>query len=292
LHALLGNAIALFLVEVLQDAVKEVSSISATEECRSLYAKLLQKQEEDYSRVLDKHIPSDLEIDVARIFNSDKVNDVAKATLFKSRAFCHTALNPAELRFRGLLTETNETAQGYDKGISEQIIIATENPTEFYKTSAAFVNEKRPGEMVLSYDPNRRQDHCPEPLQQDYRDFFRVSTAQGWQSLTLPNDSEISYFGIDPSQLQGIVIVCPTLCHPWRCDTNELYEDFSKQNVKIEVNKAPVLDLSPIDSCYFLKGTRGHYWKPNNEGRYTVRVRVDDEEHKYRYARLSSIIIL
>ena len=62
--------------------------------------------------------------------------------------------------------------------------------------------------------------------------------------------------------------------------------------MKMEVNGVPVVEASNMDNCYALKHKDGHIWKPNKQGKYEVKVKVEKGKEDMNYIKFSSFILV
>jgi hypothetical protein len=148
-QGLMGNIAAFFLFDVLEDALKEIGSRS-TVSGATLYTQLQALEDAGYEAFVNAPISDAL-------INSLPEDDRAKFNFehfFKGHVFCHTALLPAEIRHKGILTESTKTGFfDYDKG---------------YAKSFALANANLEDTMLLVYDEDDRQV-CPVPTNMDFK---------------------------------------------------------------------------------------------------------------------------
>ena len=273
-QALMGNLMALFLLEVLDDALKEI--VKSSVDPASLLQSLKEKEDEDYAKFLSTPIdPSAFH----RCLPESEREGFDFELMVKGHTFCHTARVPAEIRHKGILTESSQTGfTTYDKGTSMTEAKANPNTGE---------------QLRLVYDPSGRQN-CPVPTNVDYKDFFYVNGAEGWKKLILPNDSELNVYGTGTGEpLKGLVAICLTLC-PWgKCPSGALTrEDYSEGKFEVSVNGETVETITPFQECDLLKSsTTGYIWQPNADGRFAVGARITDAATPVSYLRISAIIV-
>lgn len=92
MQALQGNMLALFMGELLLDAVSEIAALPTSEDKSALFDKLTAEEEAAYKKVLSADIPEEV-TDVARWFMKDAgASDLNPVDIYKHRSFCHTAL--------------------------------------------------------------------------------------------------------------------------------------------------------------------------------------------------------
>ena len=69
-------------------------------------------------------------------------------------------------------------------------------------------------------------------------------------------------------------------------------EELAKMpKVEITVNGEQVVEASDMHTCYLLKNKNGHVFKPNKDGKYEIKVRVEENED-YSYIRFSSFVLV
>jgi hypothetical protein len=72
--------------------------------------KLDKEEENDYKRIFDSAVPDSFRSDLNKW--SEKAGDLDVDHFLKEPSFCHAAIFPSEIRFRGFLTD-NFTATGH-----------------------------------------------------------------------------------------------------------------------------------------------------------------------------------
>jgi hypothetical protein len=269
---MVGNLLALSLMELLDDAVEMIDSRGSDPEV--LFNELLKQHQADDNNFLNAPLP-DNAIDVFKGDNPNKdttsipPTDIDLETLFRGPSICHTGRLPAETRFLGILTESNE------KGF-----------LDFYKGQPTGwkipLPEVQDGMIPLVYDANAHGHPCPVGAGYDFPDFFYVHESYGWSKLVVPNAREKAVYGPKNNQaLKGYIEVCWKAC-PWgKCAEKIVNHDRIRQDKttgEIKVNDQPVIDLTNFGSCVFLKGTQGHVWQPNANGQYEISVRTTLEK--------------
>jgi hypothetical protein len=288
MHALVGNSLALFLAELLKDAVKDIALMSSDEDLQSVVNSLIADEKEDYARVLNSPIPDKLSPIANWMTGEDQekifAGSLSFRELYRRRSFCHTALLPAEIRFNGLLTQSPKAGlTSYDTGIPQPK--PEDTPPEVDS-----------GEMRLAFDPNERQNDCPYTLIIDYKDFFFLSSVEGWKTLSLPNDDEAKYYNVDTSEILGLIIICLIGCDWGKCKDGDLRNDFDKGPLTMLVNDAKVVEYTKIGICWALKGEGAfpYKWAPNAAGKYEIKARLDYPANSgpFSFVRFSSFIIV
>jgi hypothetical protein len=187
-HALKGNQLTLFMMEVIHEALQEIETKGS--DPNALLVELQKQEDDDYKQFKEADLP-DL-VDKAL----PKVDDVPVEILFKEPNMCHTARLPAEARFKGILTESDQTGfESYDKGTAMNEVASTQNPG---------------GKMRLTYDPAARSGCVAE---KDFKDFYYISQKhEGVSTIFLPNAREKAEYGTPGKPLRGIVSICFAAC--------------------------------------------------------------------------------
>jgi hypothetical protein len=233
--------------------------------------------------------------------------------LAKSRSICHTALLPAEIRNKGILTETymnNDTTDSliFDTGIEFEQAMANLNHDD-YSIRVVYQDQDR---YRIRTSPNLTQDHidCPYKTFIDYKDSFLLHYGEGWKSLILPNDAELKVYGghmvrwnesatnnNDKQQqqqqyrFQGYIMICfLTICPYHNCPPNSLKarEAYQKQQLLLQVNNISVTELIQIKECDLLAHNESIVWPLHPiTGKYHIQVKVLEENY---FLRISSII--
>jgi hypothetical protein len=261
---MVGNMLGIWLTDIMEDALKELVSKRPDP---SLLDQLRGFEIADQNSFMKHELPTKA---LEGLITPD---DVDREMLFRGPNTCHTARLPAETRHQGILTESALVGEdSYDKGIELQLSIN---------------NIPEDKSMQLVYDEGERQV-CPVPLNKDYKDYFYVRDTHGWSQLTLPNNAEIKAYGIGES-LSGVIAICFASCDWGKCDKGNIRRDeFHEGMAEMEVNGVKVANLTKFDDCEFLKHSDGHVWKPNSDGRFQIRAKVNTEKS---FLRFSSIVI-
>jgi len=59
--------------------------------------------------------------------------------------------------------------------------------------------------------------------------------------------------------------------------------DIASGAAEIEINGQPVVGLTDIHLCHFLRGEQGHYWPLSAESRFEIRARVTQSQSSLRF---------
>jgi hypothetical protein len=263
-NALSGNLLGLWLTNMMEDALKEL----ATERPDPALLDQLRALE-----VADRKVFMSRELPMSILKGLMIPSDVDPEMFFRGPNICHTARLPAEIRHLGILTESSLVGEdSFDKGI---------------EVETAKNNTPEDKSMQLVYTEGARQS-CPIPLEKDYKDYFYVAKTHGWSQLTLPNNAEIKAYGTS-KPLRGVIAVCFAYCKGAKCTAEDIQSTHIHAGMaEMEVNGVKVTTLTAFDRCSFLRHVDGYVWKPNSEGRFRIRAKVDKVKS---HIRLSSIVI-
>jgi hypothetical protein len=280
MHALEGNALALFLMSALIDALKELVE-NDTIDPEVLLAQL--KSEED--QLYESFVKADLPGSAYAFYGlkeEDKDPDVDVNLLLKSPSICRTARVPAQSRYLGYVTNTNHVGsyapvgeETYDLGTSKQEADITDAE----------------GVMRLVYNL-KDGDHevCPVLVKPDYKDFFLALQMDGLVKLTFPNEAERKAYRFDQSKYKGLIGIFLGNCDWGKCKPGEMeMKHFEKGLWEVTVNGKPVKSLVNFGfNCIILKGDDGIYWKPSANGDYEIGIKVKEP---LGFLRLSSVVL-
>jgi hypothetical protein len=263
---MVGNLLGVWITNIMEDALKELAQNEPPRP--SLLNQLRALEVADRQSFMSHELPTKILEDLPI------PDDVDRDIFYRGANFCHTARLPAETRHQGILTESVLVGEdSYDKG------------TEMRDAIQSLPDDSS---MQLVYEQNDRQI-CPIPLNKDYKDFFYVRGTHGWSQLTLPNNAEKAAYGSGEA-LRGVVAVCFSTCDWGHCPTGNLVrDDIVDGKAEIRVNGIRVTNLTKFDNdCNFLKNNDGHVWKPNSDGLFQLRVKVNEERS---FVRFSSIVV-
>jgi hypothetical protein len=276
-----ANLLALYMANTMVDALKDLVKNHGRKEPRALYAILKAEEDVEYAKFHASTVP-----DVSENFVSEELvqGGLKSHFLHRNKAICKTALLPAKSRYLGILTESNKKGDfhGFDEGID--VNYATKQPP---------IDEKDKGSMALVFDNKARQSSCPVDLQVDYKDYFYATQDWGWASLKFPNNAEIEEYAPDGFNPAGVVMLCFYKCDWGRCPEGEVDAEngIGEGKWKLELNGQPVQNLTRMDQCFGVRTKEGYLHKPNENGRYELRVWIG-KEHETNFIRLTSIIVL
>jgi hypothetical protein len=285
-HALLGNLIALFLMEVLYDALRIIQArqeesndhnISST--ARQMLEELQKQEDAEYNLYQQSDLPplSERNVQWPNELQKKKVLSI----IYKHPSFCHTARVPTVIRHEGILTMSQQKGVfDYDKGIE-------------LNEAREMVSYPVDNTIPLVYDQSVRQK-CQYNIQIDYRDFFYLHGKQhGDSMLLLPNAEEQRVYRKAGEATKGIVAICFSGCDQGGCPKEAIRgQGLREGKVLFHINNVPVTNVTlfgETEDCYLLTNEEhGPYWKANDNDQYEIRGRVQDPELDMR---ISSLII-
>lgn len=257
-HGLRGNYLALFLIQILEESLKDIMSSPDLDDMRM---ELQSQEKADHEEFLGSELPPYSNQWPAPESQADKIRRI----LYKGSNFCHAAELPAEIRYKGILTESE--------------------PVDMFNLPPEFPTP--PNGLRIAPDKWNRQT-CTVPLNMDYADHFYIHNSDGWKEMTLPNDREVEEYGTNEPP-KGLLSICHTRC-PWnKCPPEYIMGGVQAKAIEIEVNGVPAISEFPIDKgCFLLENTGGYFWKPDPNGKFTFRIRVNGAR---KYSRFGYFII-
>lgn len=238
--------------------------------------------------------------------SKEKMKDMSMEKFLKDPSFCHTALLPAEIRYKGFLTENFEETGGpwdqvYEKATMHSKVISVE------KDGIGFPNPKVGHETdMLLNSADAEWEVCNEDLiHVDHKDFFYISSVEGWRSMTIPNEASKKYYTeYDAQKSNGWVYVCPSRCDWGKCKSGDARDQFMNGtmttadygSIEFEVNGVKVTDTACMRECCLLlhddpTDAGKMKWTPTANGQYEIKVQISNAQ-TYAYFRVSSFILL
>lgn len=285
MQALTGNIMALFLSEMLLEAIDDLSNSTTTTTNRhDLLVQLQEEEHQDYARFLASPAPDASQLEKVPL-DADLLSEQNVSVFFRSPSICHGATLPSMSRYLGILTESNETGVHDDEYFRGMHI----------KEAKTLGKEEEETTMPLVWDnAEEKETKCPLEIQRDHKDYFYISKKMGARTLTVPNAAELQAYGRTSdgdSKLHGIVVLCQIRC-PWRrCPKGAMrQEDIRNGDVQLEVNEKRVQNITAFgNECFVLRGENGHRLPPNDDGQFVLRAKV---KRKDSLLRISAMIIL
>lgn len=277
-HAIHGNAIALFLIDALVEALEDLAAKTYNPAVLMRQLKL----EEDLDVASESGLPDALNATMSGIDNG------------RSPSLCHTGLLPAESRYLGLATGTpHQTGNvNFYKGLEREKV------KQQARNASSLAPKTEPRQMKLVFIEAERDHLCPLPTAQDFKDHFFATSRDGWTSVTFPSKAELEYFksslGFKPN---GVLMLCFRGCDWGNCPEGDIQLDgFKKGKLKLEVNGVEVTDLVQVDQCNLLRHKDGFNFIANNEGQYELLAEVGlwnaTRPDILSYTEITSLIVL
>ncbi|KAL7571142.1 hypothetical protein ACA910_014746 [Epithemia clementina (nom. ined.)] len=278
-HALYGNLLTLFWIELVDDALKYVAERGS--DPRALVRTLDIQEEQEFQPMRSRNVSN------LKFVEQDlgDIEDIPTEVIYWNPNYCHTARVPSQIRYLGILTESEEKGgpDSYDHGSELNEVRSTTNDI-----------------MPLAWDKGLYQEFCQNyRVVIDYQDFFVVNSL-GWSKLVLPNPAEIATYG--PVQqnpvLLGYISICLASCG-WSCPASVLVQkDLDNvttihSRVSMQVNGVDVERYTRFvgldgATCQFLKHSGGHKWAANENGLYEIRAKTLESPN---YLRISAFVI-
>jgi len=291
-HALIGHALALFLTDVLLGTLQDLLSEHHQFEENTLLLSQLQQEDIDlHNNFTNAELPElhKVLVNLTEVKVTDTEPKIDASLFFKGRSMCHTARLPSQARYHGILTDPDEVGQPAPVG-EETYYVGVEDGDA--KETATENSEIR----IVYTVYRERETNCQGVLvKPDHPDYFFTSSLDGWTTLTFPNDAEKQFYGYDPSQHEGIIIihwkVCDVRGHP-KCPVGVLKAvDLSKEWI-MKINGQTVSKMIDIGSViglvdrgneaagpFMVKGENGFRFVPDSNGQYKIEIKVTKEDH-------------
>ena len=236
-HALNGHTLAFTVLEVVAQALQAMAQDEPANETleqkqerlTNSVRQLNDEEQSDYDRMFQSPVPDNLlkymdstqwmgdnkDADVTAA-NKEKMKDIPFESFLKEPAFCHTALLPAEIRYKGILTENfAETGdvldQVYEKANKQSRIQAAEKDG-----GAPFLNPQKPTQLLLNSKDDEWETCDEDLIHIDHKDYYYISSTEGWRTLTIPNEASKQYYTeYQAPNSKGWIFICPSRCKIW-----------------------------------------------------------------------------
>ena len=246
-------------MEIMEDAIAKLENYQG--DLRDLYDKLSAQERAHFEK-----FESEAEI---RYTKEWKLKNVEAMELMRSKTYCRTALLPAETRYNGLVFDKPAKRDWFD----------------YRKGWQKWAVEAKPSrKMLLTRISKKKGDKCSVPLNIDDRDFFSaMQIHEGYQTITIPNDSEVNYYG--KHKPKGIIMVCAQTCGQ-ECKGSKLLgpDAIARPNqVHLKVNGQMVGHVTKVDNCFLLQQQDGSLHWPSQDGRYTIEADVMGWKKELRF---------
>ena len=280
-HAIDGHSLALFMIQYLIDALKELN-LQEEKDPEKLLAALKKEDEESHESFVNADLPENV-----KIFQPKEGEDdygIDDNIFFKGPSICRTGRLPAQSRFLGYMTNNGKAGgvapvnkEEYDTGISERLA----------KQTASESNEEM--RLVFTEDGKERDARCTELLKPDYKDFYYSHANDGLTKLVFPNEAEKKAYRYDTSNFKGLLIIFISSCDWGKCQAGDLREDaLEKGELEMFVNGKVVKSFVNVGGAQMLVGEEGVFWEASSNGDYEIGVRAKKPES---YFRLSGVIL-
>ena len=274
-----GHALALFITEVLIDALSDLSNHTLSDPLE-LLVELRKAEDLQYEQFLQAEIP-DLK---NQIFSpQDKAAPDPSLdidSLWKRPSLCRTGRTPAQSRYLGYTTNSDKVG-----GIT--IVGSEEYDTAISIPQARDASAAQGGALVLVDDGEH--EYCQGAVvKPDYKDYFYAEKSFGWTTLSIPNEKEKNAYAYNPSQVLGLILVALVPCDWGKCEKGDM-RSYGEDEVEIKVNGLPVTEVVDFGlGVSALKGEDGIYWKPDENGAFVLSFLLKKNKG---YIRISSVII-
>ena len=282
-HAASGHGLALFLMDALLSTLQDLSE-HQIEDTRLLLSQLQQEDEDLHTNFTKAELPD---------FHKNllKVDELAESEpkfntsfFYKRRSMCHTGRLPSQIRYQGILTDTDKVGQQAPVGEEKYY-------TGFDKSEAKKISTEN-GTMRLVYEMHKERENCPGYIvKPDYPDSFFTNHLDGWTKLTFPNEAEKKAYGYDPTHYEGIFILHGKGCSWGKCPKGFLtpVEDHAEKHWEMKINDQLVSTVIGIGAgAAVVKGENGILFTPNSNGQYEIEIRVNKDES---YLELSDFVL-
>eukprot|EP00531_Pseudo-nitzschia_arenysensis_P006636 CAMPEP_0116130070 /NCGR_PEP_ID=MMETSP0329-20121206/8260_1 /TAXON_ID=697910 /ORGANISM="Pseudo-nitzschia arenysensis, Strain B593" /LENGTH=783 /DNA_ID=CAMNT_0003624377 /DNA_START=18 /DNA_END=2369 /DNA_ORIENTATION=+ len=323
-NAMLGNAMALFLTEMLVGAVREIEETLFAEDSEvtpdEFLAKLLQEEDAHRERLFGAQA-SQLPPSYQKVYWYNNTSDdwknynkeetlgletgsedfqakwsaLDREALFHGPSMCHTARVPSQTRFFGHLTNQPEL-----KG--EQVVFGKETyftgieEKEYHEHNKNLNTEDlvSPRDMQLVWVKNKeREESCGDVLAKpDYHDYFMTEEYEGWTTVEFPNQAEQEAYGYlkNKEKFKGILIIVPRFCGFGKCEKGFLgVDEYNEGKWAMTVNGKSVTAMTKIGhEAILLENEDGLRFDPNNQGIYRLEFRVNEPES---FIKISAFVL-
>ena len=291
-NAVQGNAVGLFIVDLLLDAIREYATTTSSSTTTGgdsandpevMLAELLSEENLHYKEFVDSPLPP-RSITMVEVKGEPVIKeDIDIEMFFRAPNICKTGRTPSQTRYLGYLTDTDKVGgialakdETFDLGITKEVADSTDAN----------------GVMRLVQGPH--ENTCKEAINMpDYKDFFYAHAKDGWVKLTTPNNAEKKAYNYNPASVKGVIVIFEGNCDWGRCAKGDLkvVDDFSEGKWEMKVNGKSVSSFSRFggwSAGWILKHEGGVHFLPNSEGVFDVEVNVKEPES---FLRLSSIVL-
>lgn len=288
-NALLGNMLALFVLDFLDEALREVSTLV---DANMNVVALLQRFEADNRSRYQTFRQANFDDSLKAIVPDESQHDsIDWNLLVKGSSYCHLAVLPSETRRKGIISnDTSRVLDLFSPFDSHAISRTVADAATVGVTSAGVDNASSTTSdtMRLVYETDDKTPDrfpCNETLYIDFREYFYVSEPEGWRHVIVPNEAELNEYGTSINgvnqaiQSSAAVAFCLKFCNHFVCPTEDLnIAAILSGNATMEINGRPVTQLTQFintgHECVLTGHDEGRDWIPNAEGRFVIRARA------------------
>uniref|UniRef100_A0A7R9W4L7 Uncharacterized protein n=1 Tax=Pseudictyota dubia TaxID=2749911 RepID=A0A7R9W4L7_9STRA len=309
-HLFMGRFMALFLVENLIDAVKEMrerdlsllspsendtSSLAGVPSLSGEYLNHLLAEEEADRQLFQESTVSD------NIGSGDLMGEGNWKKILRGNPICHSLRLPNQARFDGIIdgVVATEAAPGsYYSGVDQHYkwnTLPKPGPPSANDSLKSAISSLRPPWMMATDQEMRKpmkyygyENGCNLTVSHDFRDGFVVRHQDDWMGDIYPLDSEVEAFSRGKYEREGFIIMCDGQCFFSNCNPGGQRWEMKhvglpekNGNVSILVDDKPVTGaVALMSDCYFLVGEGGNpNWGPGTangrKGQYEIKFKVE-----------------
>mmetsp|Transcript_6249 Transcript_6249/g.9013 ORF Transcript_6249/g.9013 Transcript_6249/m.9013 type:complete len:662 (-) Transcript_6249:72-2057(-) len=298
LHLLRGRLLGHYMIQLLEESIMEIDEIGGGRSPSSWQRILLDqlnREESAYLHQLEKKKPSPASDDsyaVEGVPNSASIiRELGVPNLFRAPSICHTALLPAESRYKGYVTMSDQVGDWRDGNFD----IGTNKIKAFQWAVDSSHGPLQPWHSpLLVYEMGDRH-RCSSP-KIDHKDYFLVrNTEKDWLHMYVPTETEMQvYHHSGKPPLQGILIVCVAHCPNDMCPPEHVHLNNERKEtwVEIQVDGQPIKKVLPLDgTCSILENKHGVRWGSQTNYRVSFKVVTKKQGFDYLF-KISSVIVL
>jgi len=312
-HALMGNAMALFLAEMLVGAVRQIDDTMHNSDDHPSPEKLLSELWNEENAHRDRMLqaqPSQLPKSFDKIYwynntsdnyadfpedgsgqFQDKWKHFDRDALFRGPSICHTARVPSQTRFLGHMSNQPEMT-GTQAAFQQETYFTGIEDKEY--NAQSYDDPSTPHAIQLVWVMHQeRQEGCGDVLAKpDYHDFFMTKEDEGWTVLHFPNEAEQDAYDYHKhkDQYKGILIMVPRFCGFGNCEKGFLGNtDYNDGKWTMKVNGKLVTALTMIGhDAILLEHKDGILFEPNDRGNYRMEFKVKEPES---FIKISAFVL-
>jgi hypothetical protein len=283
----MGNLLALFVFDLMDDALREVAVIAKERRLDDVQSQLEAEQQMHGRQLLQSNIDESL---MAIIPDPSQRDTIDWKMLLYATIYCHLSVLPSETRRKGIVT--NDTSCVLDLfSVKDSEAVSRDM---LAKEASVYTQSNECDTMRLVYeasDKDPRRLDCDQQLHIDFKEYFYVSHEDGWRHVIVPNQAEHAEYGksasddmaateMKPIRSPAAIAVCLVWCSWNKCPPGHVnLAALESGNATIEINEQKVTTWTRFHSngpeCVLMGHSNGRYWTPNHSGRFVIRARVD-----------------